>query len=497
MGEIRTCQECGAPLSADASQGQCPRCLMAVGLPTGANVDETRDISLNADQTGQTGTFIPPTPSELSARFQQLDVMTLLGHGGMGAVYRARQKQLDRTVALKILPAALGRDPTFAERFSREARSMARLQHPGIVSVFDFGQTPDGLYYLIMEYVDGADLRQVIQAGKLGPAEALAIVPKLCEALQYAHSKGIVHRDIKPENILLDKEGSVKIVDFGLAKLLDKPANTCTLTQVRQRMGTPHYMAPEQVEGAHDVDHRADIYSLGVVFYEMLTGELPIGRFDPPSQRVRIDVRLDEIVLHTLEKEPERRYQHVSEVKTDLEMIAGGSPRTGLGAPVDQAQRELTSKGGRLPWTAVIGACLSSLSLLWIPAILIYMAEIHPTDLEEAIAFVCIVIGSTPVFATTILGLIAVLQIRHSGGRLHGLGLALFDALLFPLIILNLLIIGATASNFVQIPLGRQVGPFAVLLAFAVCPLLDVLLTRSAWRKAAFEPDVVARPAGA
>jgi predicted Ser/Thr protein kinase/ribosomal protein L7/L12 len=242
----------------------------------------------------------------------------------MGAVYKARQKQLDRIVALKILPPEVGKDPAFAERFTREARSLAKLNHPHIVTVYEFGQSED-LYYFIMEFVDGTDLRHVIRKGDLAPKEALTIVPQVCEALQYAHEEGVVHRDIKPENILLDKRGRVKIGDFGLAKLLDRPATAFTLTQPQQRMGTPHYMAPEQIEGAHQVDHRADIYSLGVVFYEMLTGKLPIGRFDLPSQKVHVDVRLDEVVLRSLEHEPERRYQQVSEIKTDVEAIAVGA----------------------------------------------------------------------------------------------------------------------------------------------------------------------------
>jgi hypothetical protein len=175
-----------------------------------------------------------------------------------------------------------------------------------------------------MEYVDGTDLRRVIQAGNLSVAETLKITPQICEALQYAHDEGVVHRDIKPENILLNKKGQVKIADFGLAKLLRQPATGHTLTQTGQRMGTPHYMAPEQIEHPNEVDHRADIYSLGVVFYEMLTGELPLGRFAPPSQKAHVDVRLDKVVLRTLEKEPNRRYQHVSEVKTDVEAISSG-----------------------------------------------------------------------------------------------------------------------------------------------------------------------------
>jgi tRNA A-37 threonylcarbamoyl transferase component Bud32 len=282
-------------------------------IPTGA-----------ATQAG----FIPPEPEQLAEKFPQLEVLELLGQGGMGAVYKARQKQLDRLIALKILPPEVGQTEAFAERFTREARSMAKLNHQHVVTLYEFGQTDDGLYYFVMEFVDGTDLRHVILAGELGASQALAIVPQICEALHYAHKKGIVHRDIKPENILLDKDGNVKIADFGLAKLLDRPANIYTLTRSGQRMGTVHYMAPEQIEHPDQVDHRADIYSLGVVFYEMLTGELPLGRFQPPSKKVQVDVRLDEVVLRTLEKEPDRRYQHASEVRTEVETICSDK-RTG------------------------------------------------------------------------------------------------------------------------------------------------------------------------
>ncbi|MHC4518776.1 MAG: serine/threonine-protein kinase [Planctomycetota bacterium] len=286
------------------------------------------------------GGFVPPEPGQLAEKFPELEIIELLGQGGMGAVYKARQKQLDRLVALKILPPEVGQSEAFAERFTREARSLARLNHPQIVTVYDFGRTEDGLYYFLMEFVDGTDLRRVIQAGGLTSEQALAIVPQVCEALHYAHKKGIVHRDIKPENLLLDKEGNIKIADFGLARLLDRPTTAYTLTQADQRMGTPQYMAPEQIEHPHEVDHRADIYSLGVVFYEMLTGELPIGLFAPPSQKVHVDVRLDEVVLHTLEKEPERRYQHASEVKTDVEMIAGKGQGAGAAHTPEGTRRE-------------------------------------------------------------------------------------------------------------------------------------------------------------
>src|SRR5262249_3022302 len=170
-----------------------------------------------------------PPPEEIARHFPQLEILELLGQGGMGIVYKARQPRLDRLVALKILPEEAGRDPAFAERFTREARALARLTHPGVVAVYDFGQS-DGRYYLLMEFVDGVNLRHVLREGRLKPAEALKVVPQICEALQYAHDQGVVHRDIKPENILLDRKGHIKIADFGLAKLLGQKAGASALT---------------------------------------------------------------------------------------------------------------------------------------------------------------------------------------------------------------------------------------------------------------------------
>jgi serine/threonine-protein kinase len=268
-------------------------------------------------QQAQPNGFEPPSVAQIGKLFPELEVVELLGAGGMGAVYKARQKGLDRFVALKILPEEFGHDVKFALRFTREARTLARLNHPNIVSVFEFGNV-ENIYYFLMEYVDGSTLREVVRASQLAPEHALAIVPKLCEALQYAHDNAVVHRDIKPENILIAKDGSVKIADFGLSRIVGNETHATVqtaLTQAHQVLGTPRYMAPEQLEGSHKVDHRADIYSLGVVFYEMLTGELPIGRFEAPSQKVQIDVRLDDVVLRTLEKEPRRRYQAASAVK--------------------------------------------------------------------------------------------------------------------------------------------------------------------------------------
>ena len=312
--EAGRCPQCGASLPAGALGGLCPACLLKQGAASDTNPEPGAKP------------FEPPSVAEVARLFPQLEILCLLGKGGMGAVYKARQPALARFVALKILPAQGGRaSPGFAERFTREARALARLNHPNIVGVHEFGQV-DELHFFVMEFVDGVNLRQLQKTGRLSPREALQIVPQICDALQYAHDEGVVHRDIKPENVLVDRKGRVKIADFGLAKILAPEKEDRRLTGEGQVMGTPHYMAPEQIEHPLEVDHRADIFSLGVVFYEMLTGELPLGKFAPPSRRVRVDVRLDEVVLHALEKEPERRYQQASEVKSAVEGIATGQP---------------------------------------------------------------------------------------------------------------------------------------------------------------------------
>lgn len=304
------CPQCGQAMAPGTVHGLCPACLLRQAA-----------FESVAPGPGLAG-FTPPAATELAELFPQFESLELLGRGGMGAVYKARQTSLDRFVALKILPVEADEDPAFGERFQREARALAQLSHPNIVGVHDYGQT-GGFAYLVMEYVDGANLRQLQRAGRLSPREAMAIVPQICEALQFAHDHGIVHRDIKPENILIDTHGRVKIADFGLAKLLRSDSSGPALTLSRHAVGTPQYMAPEQIEKPETVDHRADIYSLGVVFYEMLTGELPIGRFAAPSGKVQIDVRLDEVVLKALEKEPALRYQQASAFKTNVETVAG------------------------------------------------------------------------------------------------------------------------------------------------------------------------------
>ena len=329
------------------------------------------ETNIESGELGPDGTVVtkrPPEPSlpaaEVAKLFPHLEIIGFLGRGGMGAVYKARQPRLDRLVALKILSPDKQGDVQFAERFEREARALARLNHSEIVAVYDFGEV-QGRYYLLMEFVDGLTLRQLLRTRRMAPEEALAIVPHICEALQYAHDQGIVHRDIKPENILINKQGRVKIADFGIAKILGPQREELALTAGGQVVGTPHYMAPEQIEHPRTVDHRADIYSLGVVFYEMLTGELPLGRFPAPSSRGRgmtIDVRLDEVVLKALEKEPERRYQQASKVKTDVETIAA-QPAT-RPAVVPPASSQMSQRPSNPPVRKLAAAVVVILTLL-------------------------------------------------------------------------------------------------------------------------------------
>jgi hypothetical protein len=357
----------------------------------------------------------------------------------MGVVYKARHARLDRLVAIKILPAEVSDEPAFAERFAREARALARLNHPHIVSIYDFGQAGAQSYF-IMEYVEGANLRQRLRAGRLQPQEALQIIARICDALEYAHEEGIVHRDIKPENILLDKKGRVKIADFGLVKLLAHKTAQYTLTGPWQVVGTPHYMAPEQMDNVPILDHRADIYSLGVMLYEMLTGQLPLGRFPPPSHKAPVDGQFDEVVLRALEREPEQRYQRVSEMKAALAVLlakdtswserpralvkdtqspAPGMPQEATTEPYFDAGSaigalDLHAIRQRVRWPAIalmISGCLSLLEVIFLAA--------NSTKGNKDLMFYCAV-GTFLAILVTFAGSLAMRDLASHGVALLG-----------------------------------------------------------------------------
>ena len=322
---MATCPSCGVELAPNAPAGMCPSCLFRGG-------------AVMAPRTVAAADFEPPEPEVLALLFPGFDILGMIGRGGMGAVYKARQISLGRTVAIKILPPAAASDAEFAERFRREAAALAALDHPNIVTLYDFGER-DGCYFFIMEYVDGVDLAQRLASGSMTTDEALALVPQVCDALQYSHDRGVVHRDIKPGNLLIDRTGKVKIADFGLAKLVGTGLDEFDLTRTSAALGTPRYMAPEQMEGGPSADHRTDIYALGVVLYEMLTGEVPAGRFDPPSRRVDgLADHFDELIMRAMDADPGKRFGKISELKSGL--IEAGEMRRSLPGGSRQAARQ-------------------------------------------------------------------------------------------------------------------------------------------------------------
>ncbi|MCC6884469.1 MAG: serine/threonine protein kinase [Verrucomicrobiales bacterium] len=288
-----------------------------------------------------------PLPDELAKLLPAgaYEVTHFLGAGGMGAVYKGLQIRLKRPVAIKIMRRDMGRDQDFEARFEREAQAMAKLNHPNIISVIDFGEAGPDYLFIVMELVDGTDLMDVIRSKQMTQDMALSLLPQICDARQFAHDHGIVHRDIKPSNIMLTRDGRIKMADFGLAKHFD--AESSFRTQTGTGMGTPDYAAPEQFSPNSPIDHRADIYALGVMIYQMITGQLPRGVWKPPSQRAKVAPQWDAIVSRAMQNEPADRYQQVSEVKTDVSSSPLASKEGSAGVPSGAAQpARPSSKGG-------------------------------------------------------------------------------------------------------------------------------------------------------
>ena len=263
--------------------------------------------------------FVPPSTAELDELIPGYKFLEFIDRGGMGAVYKAVQKSLNRTVAVKLLPQVHRNKESFAERFKREAHALALLNHPHIIAVHDFGETPDGQMYYAMEFVAGKDLQHLLKSDPPEARQIIKIITQVCEALQFAHEHGIVHRDIKPANILIDERGNVKVADFGLAKVMGPQAVDYTATGMT--IGTPDYIAPEALDQSKDIDHRADIYSLGVMIYELFTGHVPKGVWEPPSIRSGADKGIDAVVSKAMQNNPEKRYQHVSDMTQVLEKL--------------------------------------------------------------------------------------------------------------------------------------------------------------------------------
>jgi len=270
------------------------------------------------------------TPSDASAPDQlgHYKVQGQIGQGGMAVVYRGVQPSLNREVAIKVLPPRFARSPELVARFDREANIAAQLNHPNIVQIIDRGKQGDTLF-LVMEYVEGESLDKLIQRRELTPAKVADYAIQICDALEYAHSRGVVHRDLKPSNILIDAQtGRAKIADFGIAQIGTSVPGLSTLTTEHAALGTMNYMSPEQRTDSHTVTLHTDIFSFGIMLYEMLTGKLPIGHFKLPSHVNRdIPIGFDTIVKTCLQELPEDRYQSAGEIKDALGSITGWQTR--------------------------------------------------------------------------------------------------------------------------------------------------------------------------
>ncbi|GAB4582203.1 Stk1 family PASTA domain-containing Ser/Thr kinase [Nocardia sp. IFM 10818] len=290
------------------------------------------------------------TPKNLSSRYELGEI---IGFGGMSEVHKARDLRLGRDVAIKVLRADLARDPTFYLRFKREAQNAAALNHPAIVAVYDTGEAEiDGgpLPYIVMEYVDGDTLRDIVRGkGPLPPRRAMEIIADVCAALDFSHRNGIVHRDMKPANIMINRAGAVKVMDFGIARAIADSSNP--MTQTAAVIGTAQYLSPEQARG-EQVDARSDVYSVGCVLYEILTGEPPFTGDSPVAvayQHVRENPRLpshvhpgvprelDSVILKAMSKNPANRYQTAAEMRADLIRVLGGQKPT---APMVMTEEE-------------------------------------------------------------------------------------------------------------------------------------------------------------
>jgi serine/threonine protein kinase len=276
--------------------------------------------------------YQPPTIEEIQALFPNLEILAFIGHGGMGTYYQARQTKLDRLVAVKILLVDPGSDASLIEGFKREARAMGGLVHPNIIRIYDFGET-DSTLFLVMEYVAGDILERLVDSRGFDLQEITAMGTQVCSALAYAHELGVIHRDIRLGNTMLDANGQIKVGDFGLARLVGEELFRRNLTEANQAMGTMDYLAPEQLDPGLSVDCRADVYSVGVMLYKLVTRTLSRGTFVLPSTLVPgLDPRVDEIVIRCMQRNPDNRYQKITDLWAALE---------GLRTPLSPSPRAL------------------------------------------------------------------------------------------------------------------------------------------------------------
>lgn len=372
--QTSTCPICGTPITAGVLGGKCPTCLKKVALMEPPMMEDTQAVP-PAAPTHASAAWVPPPFQTVAALLPAgaYSVEGFIGLGGMGAVYKGMQLRLRRPVAIKIMRQDQAGDDAFKDRFLREAHTLARLSHPGIVNVIDCGEAGTDMLYIVMEFVDGTDLMDVLRSGRMPQEVVLQLVPQICDALQFAHEHGVVHRDIKPSNILLTRDGRIKIADFGLAKALDSDSTLHTRSGVS--MGTPDYAAPEQFTPGAAVDHRADIYALGVMIYQMITGQLPRGAWKAPSQGSTVDPQWDAIVNHAMQPRPQDRHASAGQVRTEvakITTIVRATPQDSTAPKVRKRPRALLfstaaclmlAAGGYLSWGKLRPAVQSTVAV--------------------------------------------------------------------------------------------------------------------------------------
>src|SRR5436190_10063495 len=327
---IRICRKCGAKILSDAPEGLCARCVLkaALGIQAETLVATVVDPGLaeqlaHDEATRASPVKIPARAAELLGEFGDYELLEEIGRGGQGVVFRARQKSLNRIVALKVIRLGQWASKAHLKRFRLEAEAAARLEHPGIVPIHEVGER-DGSCYFSMKFVEGGQLDEVVKRSPMSTRRAAELIAKVARTVHYAHEHGILHRDLKPGNILLDPKGEPHLTDFGLARLVESESS---VTQTLDVLGTPSYMAPEQAVGNNEtISSVTDVYGLGAVIYQLLTGQPPFAGgatyetikllldTEPKQPRLlnqKIDHDLSTICLKCIEKDPKRRYQYV------------------------------------------------------------------------------------------------------------------------------------------------------------------------------------------
>jgi TolB-like protein/Tfp pilus assembly protein PilF/predicted Ser/Thr protein kinase len=375
---IRICRKCGAKIFSDAPEGLCGRCVLKAALGNVADasvaggVDPGRsDTPSGADENRAPNKTKSASAAELLGELGDYELLEEVGRGGQGVVFRARQKSLNRIVALKVISLGQWASKAHLKRFRVEAEAAARLEHPGIVPIHEVGER-DGSCYFSMKFVEGGQLDEVVRRTPMSIRQAVELIAKVARTVHYAHEHGILHRDIKPGNILLDAKGEPHLTDFGLARLIESESS---VTHTLDVLGTPSYMAPEQAVGNNAaVSSVTDVYGLGAVLYQLLTGQPPFAGGatyetikllldteprQPRSLNAKIDRDLSTICLKCLEKDPKRRYSSALALAEDLERWLMHEPilarRTGIFARGKKWVR-------RNPTSAFLAACLVALA---------------------------------------------------------------------------------------------------------------------------------------